>query len=494
MRFRLGIGMPGIALAALAVSFCPFAHGAALAVVADDVKPEWAEWLNRHRIPEHIEEWAPKVCRLISGSDSYVSRETFYLHVVPDEEVTQDTAIAFAGGSHIWVSAPWVREREESGCMRDVMGAYVHELTHAVQGTVGGRWGREIDLGGTIEVYPPGGGPVTESLTEGLADWTRRFFFADVEEQEQRRFDLLNRDLAFTDYGQGPDFLDYLNRRFGPDIVPRILRYCSRGRGDRLNRMWPALTGRSYRQLLADWRSEERIDDPVLRWSSSVGSAREGGASGAPGLSLSSGEHLECWHPWRFEDGGDGGARLVESGFARLRHGIESGDWTLAMRAEISLDRADRSPRAIFAVGNVENRGEKELVFVTAPGRGIAAAMAVNDGDQHFVSSRIVVGPDAVSAGCFTLVATMHGGTNLAVRVNGLHAADVPKSALDCRGAKFGVGLQVGGMFGQVYGGTGLSRSGVVSASSRDSVRFTDLRFFRRALKPSETAKYESQY
>ena len=82
------------------------------------------------------------------------------------------------------------------------------------------------------------------------------------------------------------------------------------------------------------------------------------------GLTLVSGRHLDGWNGWSFEDPGDGrGGRIAKSGFARAKFDLAGGDWTVAMRTKVETDRRRKGARALFAIGNVEEQGEKEVIL-----------------------------------------------------------------------------------------------------------------------------------
>jgi len=232
-----------LVMAACATLSLP-SFGALQVKYVEGTNPDWSDELDAAHIREEMEGWAAEICRSYMGSTAAVDGEILYLELYDSED-----GVAATGGNMIWLNMRWLWH---AGAY-DTRGALIHEMGHAVQGCLSRYLGREIQLDQTITLTSG----ETEHLTEGLAEWVRRYCFATPTEVQNRERELATRGFALDNYGDGAGLIEYIRRAYGPGILKDLLYYCSTNRGYKVDTMWPALTGRTLEQLLDDWRAEE---------------------------------------------------------------------------------------------------------------------------------------------------------------------------------------------------------------------------------------------
>ena len=245
--------------------------GALQVKYAEGTNPEWKEILDRNYLREEIEGWAAEICRLYTGSTEAVDGEVLSLRLYYGD------GVASAGGTTINLNMKWVLDWFQSDpTLSDVRGALVHEMGHAVQGclsrylTKQAGEDREVQLDKTIRLSDG----TLEHLTEGLAEWVRRYRFASPKEVQKREQDFANKGYVFNEYGDAAGLLEYLYRAYGQEKIKDILYYCSTNRGDKVDTMWRALTGKTFADLLAERNEDlkDRLTNPgeqevsVARW------------------------------------------------------------------------------------------------------------------------------------------------------------------------------------------------------------------------------------
>ena len=322
------------ALAAMPLCALPFgqSYGALQIKYMAGTSPENIAEVDAYHLREEMEGWAAEICRSYTataenphGSTAAVDDEVMYFSFDYD-------GVAATGGNTIWLNLPFFRENPY-----DARGALIHEMGHAVQGCLSRhltkRAGadREIKLDETIR-FDNG---TIESMTESLAEWVRRYCFAPAEEVQGREYDLAKDGYAFDDVGDGAGLIAYLRRTYGAGILNDLLIYCSTNRGDKIDTMWPAITGRTYDELLGDWRHEDRITDAIVQWTAN------GTNDGIRRINDN-----KC------------GSFDFNSRKGRVKPGVEDGDWTVAMRGKFAPRRS----------------GNGDPVFALGPGFRIAAS------------------------------------------------------------------------------------------------------------------------
>ena len=289
------------------------ASGAFQVKYVEGSNPEWIAELDAHGIREEMEAWGPEICRAYTGG----STEAVDNRVVTFQP-TSGSGVAWTSGSYIAINMDWYYEVTPN----EARGALVHEMGHAIQGCVGDWLGRTIDLGETIELS----NGTTEHLTEGLAEYVRRYCFASAREVQDREYDLAKKGYDFSNYGDGAGLIAYICRAYGQNALRDLLYWCSTNSGYKVDRLWPAITGgRTFAQVLDDWKHEDRISDPVVQWTF------DGTADGIQRL---------YWGKCSFN---------FTSRAGSLSESIEDGDWTVALRAKADPQSAGD---AVFSLGS----------------------------------------------------------------------------------------------------------------------------------------------
>ena len=312
---------------AMVFSALPFAqsYGALQIKYMAGTSPENMAEVDAYHLREEMEGWAAEICRSYTataenphGSTAAVDDEVMYFSFDYD-------GVAATGGNTIWLNLPFFR-----GNPYDARGALVHEMGHVVQGclsrylTKQAGEDREIKLDNTIRFD---NGKV-EHLTESLAEWVRRYCFAPADEVQSREYELAKSGYAFNDVGDGAGLIAYLRRTYGAQILNDLLIYCSTNRGEKIDTMWPALTGRTYDELLGDWRHEERITDAIVQWTAN------GTQDGIRRINYN-----KCT------------SFNFSSRTGSVKSGIEDGNWTVAMRGKFEPQPSGAGD-AVFALGS----------------------------------------------------------------------------------------------------------------------------------------------
>ena len=306
--------------AALSLAVSLPCSGAFRVKFADNTNPQWAAPFHKAHVQEELEAWGAEICRLFDGSSAAVDNAVVYLHL-------EDAGFLGTGGNHIYSN--W-RVVERVGAS-DARGALIHELGHAIHGILSDyrtkMAGKErgIDTTETILERPGTKDESVNHLTEGLADWVRRYNFASRKERLDRDYGLAKEGYFFKDYGVGTDIVEYIRRRYGQEKLWDVLWYCSTNRGYKVDKMWPALTGRTFLEVLDDWKHEPRISDPIIQWT------YDGSASGTRRL-----DDRKC--SFGFYDNRSG----------ELKDGIEDREWTIAMRGNFLPGRGSAE---LFSIG-----------------------------------------------------------------------------------------------------------------------------------------------
>ena len=299
---------------ALAAAMALPSFGAIRVKFVEGTNPEWKAIIDAGHISEEMEGWGAEISRLYDGTSASSADRVVNL-------VLCDDGVAWSGGNSIGLNVHCIK----SLGIYDMRGAMLHEMGHQMQGALGAYIGKEIDLGSTIVLNPGTESAVVEHLTEGLAEWVRRYRFATRREVLDREYALARKGYRFDSCGDGAGLIEYLRRAYGPGMLEDILYYCSTNRGYKVDKMWPALTGRTFLEVLDDWKHEPRISDPIIQWT----------YDGASGIQRRN--DGKC----SFDFGG--GNRSGE-----LKDGIEDREWTIAMRGNFLPGRGSDE---LFSIG-----------------------------------------------------------------------------------------------------------------------------------------------
>jgi hypothetical protein len=192
--------------------------------------PDLADWAFTELAPV-VQDWYPRIVKLLP-SDGFVAPAKVTIDF--GTNVARSTAIT--SGTHVTCNAAWFRKNlrgEAKGCV-------VHELVHVVQHYGNGR-PRQPNA-----VRAPGW------LTEGIPDYIRWFLF----EPEARGADVsvwYSQRARYDDsYRVTANFLNWVTRRYDPDLVPQLNIALRNGTYN--PDLWKQRTGHDLEALGAEWR------------------------------------------------------------------------------------------------------------------------------------------------------------------------------------------------------------------------------------------------
>lgn len=167
------------------------------------------------RVKATMEEWYPLVCRLLE-SPTYIEVPEIYLKFDPKME---GVAGADAFGRTISGSANYYREHQ------DDVGSMIHEMAHIIQ--------RYDKCAGWV--------------TEGIADWTRRWYYEPVKPGKPGPGDNYNSQPVF--------FLNWIDEKY-PNSLYTLNAECRQGTYE--DDLFVKLTGRTPDQLWEDMMREAK--------------------------------------------------------------------------------------------------------------------------------------------------------------------------------------------------------------------------------------------
>ena len=329
-----------LALAALA----PRANAAVVFSEATlEQHQEWVAWWNEQGFLDGMTEWAEKISTFMCGSAEPARQMDFYITLEKD-------GLAGTGDNRITIGNDWAVGRVAANDARDVRGCIAHELTHAVQYAVGQYLGKTVNLENIIVVYGTDGTTSTNHLTEGIADWIRWYNYEPDHYRDDRRYEhFYCKGRTLTEYGDGCEFIDYLATTYGTGIVSNMCLWCATNTvssSQKINKIWPALVGRTYDELLDDWAAKPTFADPLFQWTwdgTTEGIRREWPKDETvTWLGL---EHAS------FKPGSDE-LELPSSSWygGELQDDFESDDWTIALRGRF-LASGDTT-NVVFSIGS----------------------------------------------------------------------------------------------------------------------------------------------
>ncbi len=204
--------------------------GAAQFTIDTSDAPDLKEWTRASLAPT-LQEWYPKIVHYLA-SEGYSAPKRFTIKFSNDYR-----GVAATTGTHIVGASDWYR-KNASG---EAVGSMVHELVHVVQ-----QYGkRPLKEGATS---PP------VWLVEGIADYVRWHQFEpqgrgasiDPKRAESVRYD--------GSYGISAHFLDWVMKKHGAEIVPRVNALLRQG--DYSEAFWKQQTGRTLEELGEQWKAE----------------------------------------------------------------------------------------------------------------------------------------------------------------------------------------------------------------------------------------------
>ena len=440
--------------------------------------PDWVAWWNAQGFLDGMTAWAEKISTFMCGSAEPARRMDFYITLEKD-------GLAGTGDNRITIGNDWAVSRVAANDARDVRGCIVHELTHAVQYAVGQYLGKRVNLENIIVVHKTDGTSELEHLTEGMADWIRWYNYEPEHYRDDRRYERFYcKGRTLAEYGNGCEFIDYLATTYGTGFVSNMCLWCADNgnASGKIGRIWPALTGRTYEQLLADWAAKPTFADPLFQWT--YDGTTDGIRRAWPSDDNVSWNDVK--HP-SFKSGLDelvlppnnnvwwGGELSDENDV------LTTGDWTIALRGRFRASGS--TTNVVFSIGS--SWDDCDIFALGASQNEICAAMISNDGDDLSLVSATTV-CDAPSK-YHTLVA-VKTNDKITVYVDG---GTTPVCQIDASGKSF---YEVFGI-GDIFFGIGTSSPLYTTSKwrpvqSADGFRYQDARLFHRALGTAEIALY----
>jgi len=192
--------------------------------------PDLLEWSEKNLKPV-IEQWYPKIITMLP-SERYKAPANVAIRL----RGNLGEAPAFASGAVIHLNAVWLRKQLAT----EARGALVHELVHVVQG-----YGNQRD--DPSKVQPP------SWLVEGIADYIRWYQFEPLS----RGAEIAKEALAQARYDSGyritANFLAWVAENHDREIIRRLNAGAREGR--HLDSIWKESTGKTARELGAEWKS-----------------------------------------------------------------------------------------------------------------------------------------------------------------------------------------------------------------------------------------------
>jgi ER degradation enhancer, mannosidase alpha-like 2 len=207
------------------------ADGKTTIAIETSAAPDLQEWA-RTKLAPVLALWYPRIDGLLA-SDGFVAPAQLAITFRPEPGVAETIGTEVSGNSE------WFRKQLDG----EAVGAMVHELVHVVQ-----QYGDREP-----ETFPGW-------LTEGIADYVRFFEFepdchgADDVWLGRQDLSKVRFDGA---YRQSANFLDWVARKYDPQIVQKL--NAAARRGDYNEGIWRERTGRTVAELGEEWMKEKRV-------------------------------------------------------------------------------------------------------------------------------------------------------------------------------------------------------------------------------------------
>jgi hypothetical protein len=203
-----------------------FADGKVSIAIDTSAAPELKTWAETTLAPV-LTQWYPRIEGMLV-SEGFVAPTEVSIVLKPG------SGVAEAAGNQISGNSVWFRSQLKG----EAVGAMVHELVHVVQ-----QYGDHAFPGW---------------LTEGIADYVRFFQFepgyhgADDLWLKRQDFAKVRFDGA---YRQSANFLDWVTRKYDPQIVVKLNALARRGayRED----IWQQVSGKTLEELGKEWKQEK---------------------------------------------------------------------------------------------------------------------------------------------------------------------------------------------------------------------------------------------
>lgn len=191
--------------------------------------PDLADWTKTKLAPVLAEQY-PKIVALLPG-EGFAAPTHFKITVKPMD------GVAYTVGTHVVVSADWLRSQMKG----EAIGSVVHELVHVVQ-----QYGNNYN-----NARAPGW------LVEGMADYYRWFKYepqshgADIIWMQQQRNFTPHYDGS---YRISANFLDWLTQKYDAKIVTEVNADLRAGKYS--DDFWKERTGKTIQELGAEWQKD----------------------------------------------------------------------------------------------------------------------------------------------------------------------------------------------------------------------------------------------
>ena len=209
----------------------PLASLAGVFKIDSSKTPEKAEWADKELKPA-LEGYVDKVVELLDGKGAKWTRGEVVLTLDPRYK---GAAEALSEEKRITLGMKFARDFPD-----EVKGACVHEFAHVVQDY------RPTEGRARPYKAPP------SWLVEGIADWVR---WCNYEGEEGRKgvYRMARENPKHDDsYKITAAFLDYVVRKYDPDLVMKLNGICREGKYG--ENVWVTLTGKSRQSLAAEWK------------------------------------------------------------------------------------------------------------------------------------------------------------------------------------------------------------------------------------------------
>lgn len=182
---------------------------------------DWA----RNKLAPVMAAWYPQIVAMLP-SPGFTAPDHFSLTIKPTD------GVAVTSGNRVTANSDWLRKELD----REAVGSLVHEMVHVVQ-------------------HIRGDGPGW--LIEGTADYVRWFKYepqshgADVVWMRHLRHFTPRYDAS---YRVTANFLDYVSRKYDPDIVAKLNAAMRERRYD--PDLWKQYTGKTVQELGDEWKAQ----------------------------------------------------------------------------------------------------------------------------------------------------------------------------------------------------------------------------------------------
>ena len=468
-------------IAAAFLALTALAPRANAAVVFSDATlnqhPDWVAWWNEQGFLDDMNEWEERISTFLCGSAEPVNLMDVYVTLEKD-------GLAGTGDNHITIGNDWAMGRVAAGDARDVRGGVVHELTHAVQYLVGQYLGKTVNLENIIVIHKTDGTTERNHLTEGIADWIRWYNYEPDHYRDDRRYEhFYCKGRTLTEYGDGCEFIDYLATTYGTGIVSNMCLWCATNTvssSQKINKIWPALVGRTYDELLDDWAAKPTFADPLFQWTYD-------GTTNGIRRAWPNGESVSWWgiDYARFKLGSDelemptsywyGGEMDDENDL------LATGDWTIALRGRFRASGG--TTNVVFSIGS--SWEDCNIFTLGASKDEICAALMSSSGSENSLSLASSATISSAPSRYHTVVAVKSNDV-VSVYIDG---GVSPVCQMDVEGKSFYEAFTIGNICGGIASSSPLY-SNWRPVQSADGFRYQDVRLFRRALGAAEIALY----